>query len=107
MNYLKDAKKEKWGVIVFNPNLNRVPKKIDPLRYTKEGFMRPKPLKPLHSSEYDYIPLNESPVKHVVHVWDEFVSKTKAKDILIVAHSAGGHGTMELLRRRGNFLQLI
>lgn len=62
-------------------------------------------MKPLDNDQYEYIPLNESPVKHVVHVWDEFASKAKAKDIIIVAHSAGGHGTMELLRRRGLLYQ--
>jgi len=101
-NYLKQAKQENYGVVVFNPNLNRVPKKLDPLAFTRKGFFHTQKPKPLRRDDCEDIALNSSPPEHVIHVWDQIVEKmcTAAKDIVIVAHSAGGYCTMELLRNR-------
>jgi hypothetical protein len=46
------------------------------------------------------IPEHDSPPQHVISVWDNVISKCKAKDIVSVSHSAGGHGTLMLLRYR-------
>ena len=48
------------------------------------------------------IPLNSSPEEHTLYVWDNFVANSRAKDILIVAHSYGGVCTMELLASRAS-----
>jgi len=44
---------------------------------------------------------NETPRDHTLYVWDNFLAKAKAKNIVIVAHSAGGDCTMHLLKQRG------
>lgn len=46
------------------------------------------------------VPGSENPLKHVVYVWDTFATKSPARDVFIVAHSAGGAGTFNLLRHR-------
>ena len=33
---------------------------------------------------------SESPEKHFVYVWDNFISKAAAQSIVVVAHSYGG-----------------
>lgn len=33
---------------------------------------------------------SESPEKHFVYVWDNFISKAAAQTIVVVAHSYGG-----------------
>lgn len=40
---------------------------------------------------------NASPEKHVVYVWDHFVSKAEARDVFIMAHSYGGLSFVELV----------
>lgn len=41
-----------------------------------------------------------SPEKHTLHVWDNFVEKSPAKNVLIVAHSYGGVITVNLISNR-------
>ena len=43
---------------------------------------------------------SSSPEEHTLSVWDEFISQSNAKDIVIVAHSYGGVCTMNLLEYR-------
>lgn len=40
---------------------------------------------------------NEDPGAHGVHVWNNFVAKSAAKRVAIVAHSAGGIVTTEMV----------
>jgi hypothetical protein len=89
-----------YGVIVFNPNLNYVlkPQHIKP--YSRERCFDPAKPQSLPRSEHIPIPSNSSPPEHTIHVWDQFASKALAKDIVIVAHSAGGSCTMALLKNR-------
>lgn len=101
-NYLKQAQAEGYGVIVFNPNLNRVPLTLDPLAFTPQGFYHPQKPKPVKREDCKEIVGSETPPDHVIHVYDTFVPQCQAKDIVIVAHSAGGHGTVELLKHRGD-----
>jgi len=97
--YLQKAIAARYGVIVFNPNLNRVPKNpIDALPKYEQFFIPGKPKLP----EFPTIPIseNDSPLAHTITVWDKFASKAAASEIVIVAHSAGGACTMGLLRNR-------
>jgi len=98
LGYLKKAIAAGFGVIVFNPNLNTAPK--DGLaRPKKEDFFIPGKPKP---REFEKIKIlyNESPTEHTTYVWDHFGRKSQAKNIVIVAHSAGGACTMHLLKER-------
>jgi hypothetical protein len=48
----------------------------------------------------------ETPSKHTTYVWDHFCAKAAASHVAIIAHSAGGICTMDLLRERGTPLFL-
>lgn len=100
LDYIHQAKSEGYGVIVLNPNKNSAPKKEDPFRRSRKGFLYPKKLGPYPQKDVVEIPEHDSPPQHVISVWDKVVSKAKAKDIVTVSHSAGGHGTLMLLRYR-------
>lgn len=69
--YIKKALAMDYGVLVLNTNENCLPngKKIK------------------HSSTAE---------EHALYVWDTYVSKTKAENIAIVAHSYGGVVTVTL-----------
>jgi len=102
-NYIEQAYKEGYGVIVLNPNHNSVPKS-EYVESNKVKYNFFDPVKPRNLKRDCTVPIknSESPPKHTVYVWDNFISKAQAKDIVIVAHSAGGWATMELLRNRGD-----
>jgi len=106
--YLERAKNAGYGVIVFNPNENSVVIDTDNKDHLmKKAFLTAKKppgmlnigsgSKPPRRAP---IPGNDSPPGHTIYVWDQFVTKAKAEKIAIVAHSAGGHCTMCLLRER-------
>eukprot|EP00026_Physarum_polycephalum_P010134 Phypoly_transcript_10285.p1 GENE.Phypoly_transcript_10285~~Phypoly_transcript_10285.p1 ORF type:complete len:331 (+),score=73.34 Phypoly_transcript_10285:209-1201(+) len=65
-------------------------------------------LEDAHAAGYATIVLNpnftsetlSSPEKHTLYVWDNFIAKSPAKKIVIVAHSYGGVVTMNLLFNR-------
>ena len=46
------------------------------------------------------VPGSETPGDHVVYAWDNFLRRCPAKRVVIVAHSAGGAGTLHLVRHR-------
>lgn len=95
--YLARAKKNGMGVVVFNPNLNHVEQ---PARvFTPADFLNPSPA-PRTGVKRVPIAGSETPPVHCVTVWDTLVRAAAARDIVIVAHSAGGHCTMQLLRER-------
>jgi hypothetical protein len=100
LDYIKQAQQEGYGVIVFNPNLNKIPRVDVPDQYTKKGFFMTDKPTPLASNDYQRIPEHDSPPQHTITVWDQFVAKSAAKHIAIVAHSAGGYCTMRLLEAR-------
>ncbi|KAF0978941.1 hypothetical protein FDP41_002011 [Naegleria fowleri] len=101
-NYIVQAMKEGYGVIVLNPNQNNyiLPHMDDPIKYKKEGYLNRNKPEPLAKNAKQPILHNQSPPEHTVYVWDNFIQKAAAKDIVIVAHSAGGWCTMELLKQR-------
>lgn len=99
LGYLDKAEKAGYGVIVFNPNLNSVD--ADPLadRPSAEVLRTPgRP--PRRNHNLIKIPGNSDPLAHTIHVWDHVAKQAKARDIVIVAHSAGGWCTLGLLRER-------
>jgi len=65
-------------------------------------------LEDAHNAGYATIVLNPNfrtetlpnPESHALYVWDNFIQKSPAKEILIVAHSYGGCVTMALLAER-------
>ncbi len=109
LEYIERAQQQGYGVIVLNPNLNSIPKKnsLDPNLYTRKGFLMSDNLQSMSRGDRIAIPHNQSPVDHCIYVWDSFVSKAKAKDIVIVAHSAGGWCTTELLKARPEVLDRL
>jgi len=97
--YLRKAHALKWGVIVFNPNQNSVLKEGAFYRPDREEMFIPGKPRP-KEGERVRIPENKSPGEHTVYVWDQFGKKSKAKDLIIIAHSAGGYCTLELMGSR-------
>ncbi|XP_067263319.1 cotranscriptional regulator ARB2A homolog isoform X4 [Chanodichthys erythropterus] len=113
--FINRAKEEGYGVIVLNPNENslEVEKVPDPAKKPspdasdepaekrerkeereskkKKDFYE-KYRNPQKEREMEHIPIreNSTPEEHTVYVWDQFISKSLAKNIFIVAHSYGG-----------------
>jgi len=87
-----------FAVIVFNPNLNVMP--LQEKRPKIEEMFIPGKPRPKEPPQVMKIPKNEGGDVHTIYVWDKFASKSKAKDLLIIAHSAGGWCTMQLLKER-------
>lgn len=76
--YIKKALAKDYGVMVLNTNENCLPngKKIK------------------HSGTAE---------EHALYVWETYVSKTKAENIVIVAHSYGGVVTVTLANEMKDF----
>jgi Arb2 domain len=87
----QDSKTQHAYDYFLNPSHTRhihVQQTQDQMRSTSKGIRRPV----LH---------NETPALHTTHVWDELIHKLcPAKQLYIVAHSAGGPCTLHLLRER-------
>ncbi|XP_020629630.1 protein FAM172A-like [Orbicella faveolata] len=66
--YIKRASQEGFGVVITNGNENHI--KNNKRRIPIRG--------------------SESPEKHFVYVWDNFISKAAAQSVVVVAHSYGG-----------------
>ena len=75
--YCRRAIAAGYGVLVLNPNEN-----CD----TASGAP---------------IPGSESPEDHVLTVWDDLVAAAPSRALGVVAHSAGGYVTCQLLEERG------
>jgi hypothetical protein len=76
--YLVQASKRGYGVIVANPN---------------EFFIRYDEQKGRYVR---YRVAGADPESHFQFLWDNYISKAKAKEIVIVAHSYGGVATYKL-----------
>jgi len=83
--YIERARKEEFGIIILNPNLN----------FVRQGNKKVE------------IRGSERPEKHILYVWDFFICKSKAKKRVFVSHSRGGEWTVELLKNREEALQRI
>ncbi|XP_053336534.1 cotranscriptional regulator FAM172A homolog [Clarias gariepinus] len=119
--FINRAMKEGYGVIVLNPNENEleVEKVRDPSadmwdepaekrerkeecegKKKKDG--NEKYRNPQKECEKKRIPIreNSSPEEHTLYVWDHFISRSRAKNIFVVAHSYGGLSFVELMIQR-------
>jgi len=84
--FIKWATKQGYAVLVLNTNHNT-------------DVMNGKEVE---------IPGSESPENHAITVWQQFIGPSKAKNIVIIAHSYGGLVTMELVSRfKEDFLERV
>ena len=90
-DYLDIAKQHGMAVIVFNPNHNQIRLKVKSKKY---------PFAHVHPHHIYDVPGHGDHVQHMVSVYDQFVSKSNAKHIYIVAHSRGGDSVLQLLNQR-------
>ncbi|XP_023674049.2 cotranscriptional regulator ARB2A homolog isoform X6 [Paramormyrops kingsleyae] len=119
--FISRAAEEGYGVMVLNPNENylEVEKPEKPAaevspdgpdepaekrerKEEKEGKKKrdfyEKYRKPQKEKQTDQIPIrkNSTPEEHVLYVWDNFISKSAAKNVFFIAHSYGGLSFVEL-----------
>ncbi|XP_061428258.1 cotranscriptional regulator FAM172A homolog [Lethenteron reissneri] len=103
--YIKQAMEEGYGVVVLNPNDNRVDgERLERERTRMEASKKgPQPNSTdadaasglrmrgrRRHQRYHYIRDNESPEKHIEYVWQHFVEQSRATRVFLVAHSCGG-----------------
>ncbi|XP_023674047.1 cotranscriptional regulator ARB2A homolog isoform X4 [Paramormyrops kingsleyae] len=123
--FISRAAEEGYGVMVLNPNENylEVEKPEKPAaevspdgpdepaekrerKEEKEGKKKrdfyEKYRKPQKEKQTDQIPIrkNSTPEEHVLYVWDNFISKSAAKNVFFIAHSYGGLSFVELMIKR-------
>jgi hypothetical protein len=90
-DYLDIARECGMATIVLNPNQERLK-----LRVKSEA----QPLG-VFDAKHNYPILgHENHVKHILHVYDHFVTKSPAENIWMVAHSRGGDSALQLLNHR-------
>uniref|UniRef100_UPI00398E6126 cotranscriptional regulator ARB2A homolog isoform X1 n=1 Tax=Pristiophorus japonicus TaxID=55135 RepID=UPI00398E6126 len=124
--FIKRAMDEGYGVIVLNTNENYIEvekpkkqmqspandtdepaekkeKKDDSQKETKKrrDFYE-KYRNPQKEKETKHIPIrdNSTPEEHTLYVWDHFISRSSAKNVVFVAHSYGGLVFVELMIQR-------
>lgn len=90
-DYLDIARECNLGVIVLNPNQDRIRLRVTSAEHPNGSF---------HSDHVYPILGHEDHTKHIVHVYDNFIAKTAAKDLFMVAHSRGGDSALQLLNNR-------
>ncbi|XP_072372387.1 cotranscriptional regulator ARB2A homolog isoform X4 [Scyliorhinus torazame] len=124
--FIKRAMDEGYGVIVLNTNENYVEvekskkqeqpppndtdepaekkeKKDDCQKETnKRRDFYEKYRNPQKEKETKHIPIrdNSTPEEHTIYVWDHFISRSSAKNVVFVAHSYGGLVFVELMIQR-------
>ncbi|XP_051876287.1 cotranscriptional regulator FAM172A homolog isoform X4 [Pristis pectinata] len=124
--FIKRAMDEGYGVIVLNTNENYVEvekpqkhvqspandidepaekkeKKDDSQKETKkQRDSYEKYRNPQKEKETKQIPIrdNSTPEEHALYVWDHFISRSSAKNVVFVAHSYGGLVFLELMIQR-------
>lgn len=95
-DYLDIARESNLGVIVLNPNNDEIRLRVMSEEHPNGTF---------HPTHKYPILGHEDHVRHIVSVYDNFVSKCAAKDLWMVAHSRGGDSALQLLNHRlTNFL---
>jgi len=81
----------------LNPNYNR--EYDPPIEVKRDDFLttskREEP-----DRTFVTIPGNKNILEHCLYVWDNIINECVASQIAIVAHSAGGYGTYNLLQKR-------
>jgi len=82
------AQKNNYSIIIMNPNQNKYEDiERDDGKETKVEKL---------------IPGNNTRENHALYVYDNFISKAKAKHVCIIGHSAGGRTCLDLLHHRGS-----
>uniref|UniRef100_A0A8C4X1N2 Arb2 domain-containing protein n=1 Tax=Eptatretus burgeri TaxID=7764 RepID=A0A8C4X1N2_EPTBU len=88
--YVETAKKEAYGILVLNPNLNfgEIKEDDDEKSGNRKG------------SSNKEIPIkgNKNPDEHVQYVWKHIIEDSKASQVFVVAHSYGGHAFLQLVK---------
>ncbi|KAH8555227.1 protein FAM172A [Umbelopsis sp. PMI_123] len=85
--YIERAQRNGWEIMVLNPNLNEIAfDDGDGMDFGGEGGLS-------FSKKLGRMTItgSETPEHHCQYVWDNFIRKSKAKNLVIVAHSYGGH----------------
>ena len=77
------AMEANMGIVVLNPNVNS---------YSSVDADGQSTLIPL--------PFNETPENHLLYVWDHIVSRTSARNLVILAYGQGGSHAKALLQLR-------
>lgn len=96
--YIERAQRNGWEIMILNPNLNEISfDDGDGMDFGGEGGLSFS--KKLGSMTVEG---NETPEHHCQYVWDNFIKKSKADNIVIVAHSYGGY-TITLLATHNAF----
>eukprot|EP01132_Coremiostelium_polycephalum_P001234 gene1234-1558_t len=91
--YLDKARENGFAVIVLNPNFYAFTPFLPEM-----SDVGGNPL--LKKSKKEPPPPTTTPLGHLLQVYDEFITKSPAKDLVIVAHSYGGVITSKLLQER-------
>jgi hypothetical protein len=97
LDYIEQAMNEGYAVMVLNPNTVLAPKNEINVE-KRDTFLTSEVT--LQNVEWEPIEHSSSSSEHVIYCYDEYISKSKAKNICIVAHSAGGSATISLLDAR-------
>ncbi|CAN0323182.1 unnamed protein product [Lampetra planeri] len=135
--YIKRAMEEGYGVVVLNTNDNRIDgERLERERKRMEAAKKDpqaestesedvvsdleNPEKEEHESDvesgtgrqtsrrrYLYVRDNENPEDHVEYVWENFVNKSVAKNVFIVAHSYGGVAVVNLVMNHPRVLDRL
>lgn len=100
--YLEKCKELGYGVIVLNPNAISVLKKLEGPKKENGVYVKRKGHNGL-SEEYESISVeeNETEFAHVNYVWEHFISKSVAHNLVFVAHSFGGYLATQLIADKG------
>lgn len=77
------AMETNMGIIVLNPNVNS---------YSSVDSSGQSTLVPL--------PFNETPENHLLYVWDHIISRTSARNLVILAYGQGGSHAKSFLQLR-------
>ncbi|XP_032829609.1 cotranscriptional regulator ARB2A homolog isoform X2 [Petromyzon marinus] len=122
--YIKRAMKEGYGVVVLNPNDNRIDGgRLERERKRMEADKKRPQSKSTDANassdsvtgsiwqswrrKYHSVKGNESPEEHVKYVWKHFVDKSVAKKIFVVAFSYGGAAVVNLINNRPDVLNKL
>lgn len=93
--YIERARQAGYGVLVLNGNLNSADVLVNKEQKSRKRLAGGK------TTTYQHVTFrnSETPERHANYVWRTFVSGAKAQRIAIVAHSYGGHVTLQLAAR--------
>ncbi|CAN0323039.1 unnamed protein product [Lampetra planeri] len=123
--YIKRAMEEGYGVVVLNPNDNRVDG--ERLKRQRKRMEASKKVQTQQRTRYDTVCWdaagmycthivytvrlpsqgNETPEEHLEYVWKHFVTKSVASKIFVMAFSYGGAAVVNLVNNRPDVLKRL